>query len=588
MPPRRRPDVVGNGNDISTQAPKGLFISTATGSFDSVTGLTSVSSPIGNSGKPVTDAYTLQLNTNTFSSTACAKYGSPNPACQGWEQFVFFNDGTSGSLYIQYWLLDFNATCPAGGWTQFSFTGSTNIFCFRNSDAAAVPNQPITNLGQLSLSGPIDAAVDSAILSSGSTLHSVVGDNSVNAAAGWQLSEFNVFGAGGDSSGGGQASFNSGAAFVVRTRVTYGDSGGPAILTTTPNMVAVSGHYSNGDQRHVVIVGTTGGKIHEIFWKSDTVGIEGQDDLPSVSFNPNTIAAVSGFYNSDDQRHVVVVGTTGGKIHEIFWKSDTVGIEGQDDLPSVSFNQNTIAAVSGFYNSDDQRHVVVVGTTGGKIHEIFWKSDTVGIEGQDDLPSVSFNQNTIAAVSGFYNSDDHRHVVVVGTTGGKIHEIFWKSDTVGIEGQDDLPSVSFNQNAIKGIAGFYNSSDQHHVVIVGTTDGKVYRITWKATTVGIENQSLIAQFDANSIVGVGGFYSEHDRFEHVIVGTNDGKLYELWARSETAAPICVAEGFTGETSNLSFGSSAPAASQPGPALLFTESSAGGSPSNCAAATAVAD
>jgi len=116
-----------------------------------------------------------------------------------------------------------------------------------------------------------------------------------------------------------------------------------------------------------------------------------------------------------------------------------------------------------------------------------------------------------------------------------VRRIFWKSDTVGIEGQDDLPSVSFNQNAIKGIAGFYNSSDQHHVVIVGTTDGKVYRITWKATTVGIENQSLIAQFDANSIVGVGGFYSEHDRFEHVIVGTNDGKLYELWARSETAA-----------------------------------------------------
>src|SRR5262249_51445790 len=56
----------------------------------------------------------------------------------------------------------------------------------------------------------------------------------------------------------------------------------------------------------------------------------------------------------------------------------------------------------------------------------------------------------------------------------------------------------------------------------------------------------------------------------------------------TAAPNCVAGGFTGETNNLSFGPSAPAPSQPGPAVLFTESSAGGSSSNCAAAVSVGD
>ncbi len=39
----------------------------------------------------------------------------------------------------------------------------------------------------------------------------------------------------------------------------------------------------------------------------------------------------------------------------------------------------------------------------------------------------------------------------------------------------------------------------------------------------------------------------------------------------TAPPLCVAAGFTGETNNLSFGPTAPAASPPGPALLVTES-----------------
>ena len=55
-----------------------------------------------------------------------------------------------------------------------------------------------------------------------------------------------------------------------------------------------------------------------------------------------------------------------------------------------------------------------------------------------------------------------------------------------------------------------------------------------------------------------------------------------------ASPICVATGFTAEKNNLSFGPTAPVGSQPGPALIFTQSIAGGSPSNCAAATTVGD
>ena len=49
-------------------------------------------------------------------------------------------------------------------------------------------------------------------MSVGSTVYSATGDNAVNAAAGWQIAEFNVFGAGGSSVGGGAATFNAGAA----------------------------------------------------------------------------------------------------------------------------------------------------------------------------------------------------------------------------------------------------------------------------------------------------------------------------------------------------------------------------------------
>jgi len=299
------------------------------------------------------------------------------------------------------------------------------------------------------------------------------------------------------------------------------------VLTTVPNLHSVSGHYSSGDQRHLAIVGTKNGKVHEIFWKSGQQGIEGEDDLP-VGFNRGSIIGVSSLYNSNDQRHVVIVGTAQGKIHEIFWKSTTVGIEGHDDLP-VHFIPGSIVGVSGFYNSSDQRHVVIVGTAQGKIHEIFWKSTTVGIEGHDDLP-VNFVPGSIVGVSGLYNSSDQRHVVVVATTQGKIREIFWKSNTVGIEGQDDLP-VSFHPGTIIAVSGFYSSADQRHVVLVATTDGNVYQIYWKSGMVGIDCHGPITQLTGSSIVSLGGFYSENDQFQHAIVGTADGKVHELWAKS---------------------------------------------------------
>src|SRR3954470_3991115 len=60
--PGPRPMVVGNGDDISAKAPSG-FIFNSIGSFDNVSGVTSVSSPPNGVGAPVADAYSLQLNT---------------------------------------------------------------------------------------------------------------------------------------------------------------------------------------------------------------------------------------------------------------------------------------------------------------------------------------------------------------------------------------------------------------------------------------------------------------------------------------------------------------------------------------------
>ena len=233
MVPRRgsRLFVVGNGNDVSAETPTG-FISQAIGDFENISNVTSESGPIGNSGPSLANAYTLQINMNQFTSTACS--GSPNPNCKGWQQFVYENNGSSGAAYIQYWLIQYNATCPAGqNWNQFSFTGSTDIYCWKNNSGgvATVPNQPITNIGNWTFSGTVSPTGDSVTMTVGGTAHTRNGDNAVNAANGWTTAEFNIFGDGGNSSGGGTASFNTGASFNTRTKIIYGG-------TSAPNCVA--------------------------------------------------------------------------------------------------------------------------------------------------------------------------------------------------------------------------------------------------------------------------------------------------------------------------------------------------------------
>jgi hypothetical protein len=222
-PPRAgiRPQTVGNGVDFSAEVTANT--SAAEGSFDSVAGVTSETDGTANS-------FSLQLNTNFFSTSTCA--GAANPAtCLGWEQFIYENPGGGGSgfAFIQYWLINWNNPCP-GGWNSFSGD------CFINSAAAtAVPAQTIAALGTMKVDGLIG---DSVTFSLGGTLFTAAGDNHFpDLTNGWRMSEFNIVGNGGGS----EASFNAGSTIVVRTAV---NSGMPAVPPTC-NMSGFTGETNN-------------------------------------------------------------------------------------------------------------------------------------------------------------------------------------------------------------------------------------------------------------------------------------------------------------------------------------------------------
>lgn len=100
-----------------------------------------------------------------------------------------------------------------------------------SSGAVSTSAVPVTNLGQVTLTGTARAGSDSITVTIGGVASSRAGDNAVNAAAGWKIAEFNVLGDGGNAVGvGSQANFNPGASIVIRTRINYGGTGPPTCV----------------------------------------------------------------------------------------------------------------------------------------------------------------------------------------------------------------------------------------------------------------------------------------------------------------------------------------------------------------------
>ena len=254
-----RPFSVGNGTDFSAQVTGNT--SAAEGSFENVVGVTS------ETGGGTANKYSLQLNTNLFSTTTCA--GAANPAtCQGWEQFIY-SSVTLGKILIQYWLLGYNNPCPAG-WNSDN-AGS----CFvNNAMAMPIAVQPITSLSQMTLNGDI---TDQVTLTVGGTMFTAPGDNHFpDLTNGWRVSEFNVFG---DASATPSADFNAGSTMDVRTRVNSG-------MGATPPTCDGTGFTFEGNNLTIV---TAPAVINDVNWPSIVFTQSNNAPTPASCDNADSI-----------------------------------------------------------------------------------------------------------------------------------------------------------------------------------------------------------------------------------------------------------------------------------------------------------
>jgi hypothetical protein len=213
-----RPNIVGNGNDI-TAVVAGPMISSPTGSFDSVTpaGVT-ISGPWG--GNPnAANAFTLQINSQFFTTPACAGVAG----CVGWQQFIYSQNQCGGPcVFMEYWLINFGPVCPAGQpWMQ---AGNS---CWFNSASTNAPAITAAQLQGTTLTGTAGAVNDTVVLTSpGGGANAMAADNVVSLSLQWNTAEFNIFGDCCST----QTNFSAGTTVVTRTRVINGTNNPPTCV----------------------------------------------------------------------------------------------------------------------------------------------------------------------------------------------------------------------------------------------------------------------------------------------------------------------------------------------------------------------
>jgi hypothetical protein len=271
------PETVGNGNDYAIVAPGTNLITQTIGSFPSVVGVTSEKSvgvpAFGNGGVLGPNEYTLQINTNSNSSTSACNGGAPG--CTVWQQYLYAPDQLTagkGGVFIQYWLLGYGAggaACPSG-------YNTSQTSCFKNSSAVEAPDTPITGLGNLQLTATAAAGGnDTVSFFDGTTVYTVTASDSVlKIGTVWNQSEFNIVG----DAGGSEAVFNAGSVITVNVAAQYGS-------TTAPTCATGAGTTGETNNLNLLPCSATGGTTPNIQF------IESLLTSPSISkaFNPTSI-----------------------------------------------------------------------------------------------------------------------------------------------------------------------------------------------------------------------------------------------------------------------------------------------------------
>lgn len=385
-----RPNTIGNGFDYSAQVAGTIF--QATGSFTNVSSTISETGQVDDSGPQLANTFTLQLNTQTFTTTTCS--GSSNPSdCTGWQQFIYETD--DNALYMQYWLLGYAATCPAG-WNTF---GSD---CYTNSPGATNSATAVTakGLANVKLEGTaFSGGNDAVTLVDGTTATQASNaDTKLNLSKSWDTTEWGVFG----DAGGGEANFASGSNLIAKTTLGSSSASAPSCVVE-----GFTGETNNLNLAKTPAIGT---KSSPTMTSKQTFGA-----APSKSCGSAAGAALSG-YGIIEADTSVPAGSQGLGVAQCPSGDVVVGGGGYQNLQTTKQSLNSSwpsssSAWSVYFNNAGTKAATgvaiaycVTSTSVSDYSQAVGKSVTVPASSQVQSV-VTCPSGTVSLGGGWYNDD---------------------------------------------------------------------------------------------------------------------------------------------------------------------------------------
>ncbi len=340
---------------------------------------------VADTGNPVANAFSLQLNTNSRFSGAPACSGSTQPtSCTAWQQFLYtYGNGGSNpgvpSVYIQYWVFGYLpvGSCPSGGWQYAAGQPGEAAGCFKNSATKSVPTLTAAQLAGVQLTGSAAAGGDDQVVYTLGTQTTVVSapDDVLDLASQWNATQWNVYG----DFNGGQADFTK-ANTTLEPVTSLTDSGGYA----EPGCLSQPSFTAESNNLNEISTPNLGGETFPtsatLETNSTTLNPPNGAECATVAGTPVSGASVCDIYQSDNtpceaaySMDRALYSTYDGPLYQVKRASDgsTANIGVSDPGGDVnaagqdSFCAHTACTITEIYDQSPKKNNLTIEGAGG-------------------------------------------------------------------------------------------------------------------------------------------------------------------------------------------------------------------------------
>jgi hypothetical protein len=183
-----------------------------------------------------------------------------------------------------------------------------------------------------------------------------------------------------------------------------------------------------------------------------------------------------------------------------------------------------IHGVAAYYSANDATQHVVAATDDGNLYEVHWNLNTPYTSPRL-IPHAQFPG--IASLSGFFTPDDNFQHVVVETGNARLHERYFPDPLQSVQSNDFGPlQIGSGAGPHIGMSGSYSSDDGLRHVVVGSDEGILYEVVWSAQ-VQPERRSLATQFTLPDVAAIAGFFDPSAHSQDVIVAMQGGDVFDV-------------------------------------------------------------